>query len=131
MIGSQFLRWFRVERKNSVVIDGRNSSTLIIVGGRKVKWTAVEDSKLKDAVQTHDGQIWDAIAALMPGRTRIQCRNRWKYALDPNTDRANERTVKWTAVEDSDLKDSVQTHGDKNWGAITRVELKCSVLTQG
>jgi hypothetical protein len=37
--------------------------------GRTGKWTAVEDSKLKNAVQTHGGKNWCAIAALVPGRT--------------------------------------------------------------
>jgi hypothetical protein len=29
------------------------------------------------------------------------------------------RTGKWTAVEDVKLKDAGQTHGGKDWGAIT------------
>jgi hypothetical protein len=43
--------------------------------GRTGKWTAGEDSKLMDAVQTHDGENWETIAALVPGRTKIQCSN--------------------------------------------------------
>jgi hypothetical protein len=31
-----------------------------------------EDMKLKDAKQMHDGMNWDAIAALVPGRTKRQ-----------------------------------------------------------
>jgi hypothetical protein len=37
--------------------------------GRKGKWTADEDSKQQDAVQTHDGENWGAATALVPGRT--------------------------------------------------------------
>jgi hypothetical protein len=85
---------------------------------RVANWTADEDKKLKDAVQTHDGKNWAAIAALVPGRTLTQCSSRWHHALDPSIDRANGRTGKWTAVEDSDLKDAVQTHDGKNGGAI-------------
>jgi hypothetical protein len=48
---------------------------------RMGKWTAVEDSKLKDAVQTHGGKNWSSIAKLVPGRTRNQCSSRWKEAL--------------------------------------------------
>jgi hypothetical protein len=36
------------------------------------EWTAVEDGKLKDAVQTHGGKNWVAISALVAGRTRIE-----------------------------------------------------------
>jgi hypothetical protein len=32
-----------------------------------------EDEKLKDLVQTHDGKNWNAMARLVPGRTKLQC----------------------------------------------------------
>jgi hypothetical protein len=86
--------------------------------GRSGKWAEDEDIKLKDAVQTYGGKNWDAIAVLVPGRTRIQCHNRWKDVLDPSIDRANRRTGKWAEDEDSELKDAVQTHGDKDWVAL-------------
>jgi hypothetical protein len=86
---------------------------------RTGKWTSTEDRKLKDAVQMHGGKGWAAtIAALVPGRTKKQCQNRWHNVLDPNIDRANECTARWTSVEDSKLKNAVQTHSCKNWGAI-------------
>jgi hypothetical protein len=87
--------------------------------GREGKWTAVEDSKLKDAVQTHGGKDWAAITALVPGRTRSQCRDRWRDAFDPSIDRANGRTGTWAEDEDSKLKDAVQRHGGKDWAAIS------------
>jgi myb proto-oncogene protein len=82
------------------------------------RWTAVEDSKLKDAVQTHGGNNWAVFAVLVPGRTKQQCRNRWRDVLDCSIDRANRRSGTWTTGEDSKLKDAVQMHGDKNWAAI-------------
>jgi myb proto-oncogene protein len=85
---------------------------------RTGKWTSVEDSKLKDAVKTHGGKDWTAIAALVSGRAGNQCKHRWKGVLDP-IGRANRRTGKWTAVEDRKLKDALQTHGDTNWAAIS------------
>jgi hypothetical protein len=98
---------------------------------RTRKWRADEDSKLKDAVQMHGGKDWGAIAALVSGRTKHQCNNRWREFLDPNIDRANGRTGKWTEDEDSKLKDAVQTRGGKNWGAIAalvpgRTNRQCS-----
>jgi myb proto-oncogene protein len=86
--------------------------------GRKGRWTADEDKKLKDAVQTHGGKNWGTIAALVPGRTTIQCSSRWHKSLG-SQHRSSEWTQgKWSEDEDSKLKDAVQTHGGKNWGDI-------------
>jgi hypothetical protein len=54
--------------------------------------------------------------------------------LDPKTGQASGRKGRWTEVEDSKLKDAVQTHGGKDWGAISalfRVERKHSVAADG
>jgi hypothetical protein len=91
--------------------------------GRAGKWAEDEDSKLKDALQTHGGKNWVVIAALVPGRTISQCRNRWHNGLNPSIDRANGRTGKWAEDEDSKLKDAVQTHGGKDWDAISALVL--------
>jgi hypothetical protein len=98
---------------------------------RTGRWTGGEDSKLLEAVQTYGGKNWNAIAALMPGRTKIQCNKRWHDSLDPSINRANERTGKWTAVEDSKLMNAVKTHGGKNWIAIAalvpgRTKIQCN-----
>jgi hypothetical protein len=53
---------------------------------RSGRWTSVESSKLKDAVQTHGDKNWIATATLVPGRTKLQCYKRWKNVLDPNID---------------------------------------------
>jgi hypothetical protein len=47
-------------------------------------WTAAEDSKTKHAVQTHGANDWVAISLLVPGRTKSQCRSRWKNASTLN-----------------------------------------------
>jgi myb proto-oncogene protein len=98
--------------------------------GRTGKWTALEDVKLKDAVQTHGGKDWGAIAALLPGRTKLQCSGRWREALVSNIDPSTALTGKWSEDEDIKLKDAVQTHGGKNWAAIaalvpSRTERQC------
>jgi hypothetical protein len=54
--------------------------------------------------------------------------------LNPNINRANDRTGKWSKDEDSKLKDAVQTHGGKNWVQLPRgfrVEREFSVITIG
>jgi hypothetical protein len=89
-------------------------------------WTTEEDAKLPSAVATTRKKKWDteyrtdwpAVAALVPGRTKVQCWSRCRDGMDPNIDRATERTGSWAAVEDIKLKDAVRTHGGKNWGAI-------------
>jgi hypothetical protein len=77
---------------------------------RTGKWTADEDIKLKDAVQTYSGKNWVAIAVLVPGRTRLQCHNRWHTSLVYSIDQVTGRKGQWTADEDSKLKDAVETH---------------------
>jgi hypothetical protein len=71
-------------------------------GNRRTgKWSEDEDIKLKDAVQTHGGKNWAAIAALVPGRMKKQCHKKWYSTLDPSIDRVNERADKYTSAEDS------------------------------
>jgi hypothetical protein len=81
-------------------------------------WTPSEDAKLKDAVEMHNAKNWSEIAALVPGRTKIQCRGRWHDAVSPDLDRTFGRTDKWTTDEIDKLKDAVQIHSCKNWDAI-------------
>jgi hypothetical protein len=104
--------------------------SITLTAGRTGIWTPDEDDKLKVAVQTHGGKNWGAIAVLVPGRTKQQCRNRWNNALDPSMDRAKGRTGKWAEDEDSKLKNAVQMHGNKNWAAIValvpgRTKVQC------
>jgi hypothetical protein len=96
---------------------------------RTGKWKEDEDIKLKNAVQKH-GNGWVAIAALVPGRTNIQCKSRWHNALDPSIYQMTGSTGKWEEEEDIKLKAAVQTHGGKNWVAIatlvpSRTRLQC------
>jgi hypothetical protein len=81
---------------------------------RAGKWAAAEDTKLKDAVQTHGGNNWTDISALIPGRTKLQCGSRWHDTLNPSIALTARRTGTWTADEDNKLKDAVQTHGGKD-----------------
>jgi hypothetical protein len=105
--------WSRWKHGLDVSIDrmnGRNDRA----NGRKSSWTAVQDSKLKDALQTHGGENWNAIAALVPGRTRNESSNRWHNALNPSFDPTAGREGKWTEG-DIKLMDAVQRHGGNNW----------------
>jgi hypothetical protein len=119
----------------TVLVPGQTlHSSIDWATGRTGTWAEDEDIKLKNAVQTYGGNNWAAVAALIPGRTKEQCCNRWRKVLDPSIDRSTElKGVCWTAVEDSKLKDAVQTHcgkNCKNWAAIAalvpgRTEPQC------
>jgi hypothetical protein len=114
-------RWFRV-------LDPSINRT----NGRTCLWTTDEDLKLKTSVEMHGGKDWARIAALIPDRTKKQCRQRWHDKLNPSIDWTNGRTAgKWTEDEDLKLKNSVETHGGKNWGKIAalvpgRTENQCN-----
>jgi hypothetical protein len=100
---------------------------------RRGKWAEDEDIKLKDAVQTRGAKNWPAIAALVPGRTKNQSYDRWHNVLDPRINRANSRVGIWAEEEDIKLKDAVQTHGGKKWGAVASLvpsRTKKTVLEQ-
>jgi hypothetical protein len=108
------------------VLDPSIDQTTVLAG----KWTTDEDKRLKDAVLTHGGKSWETIAALVPGRTKRQCCDRWRDILDPSIDRTTALVGKWTVGEDNKLKDSVLTLGNKNWAAIAallpgRTKIKC------
>jgi hypothetical protein len=86
---------------------------------RSGSWTTDEDSTLKDAVEKHKGKNWDAISALVSGRTKVQCNKRWHENLRPKTDETTTRTGRWTADEDNTLKDAVEKLKGEDWAAIT------------
>jgi myb proto-oncogene protein len=70
------------------------------------------------------------LSRIVPDLTKMQCHNRWRYALDPSIALTAGSTGTWTEDEDLQLKDSVQTHGGKDWGAIAvlvpgRTKMQC------
>jgi hypothetical protein len=106
------------------------SPSIIDQANKRSTWAEDEDIKLKNGVQTHGGKDWAAIAALVPGRTRLQCHKRWHDALSPSIDQANGRTGRWAEDEDIKLKEAVQKHGCKDWAAIAglipgRTRIQC------
>jgi hypothetical protein len=89
------------------------------------QWNGEEDAKLIDAVKKH-GKKWVAIATLVPGRTDIQCRQRWTQTLDPSNGKNKGR---WKPDEDTKLIEAVKKHA-KNWVAVAtlvpgRTDLQC------
>jgi len=105
-------------------------------------WTAHEDWLLKTAMESQSeasaGQqlaslggkhsragVWKAVAAMVPGRTETQCRQRWTYTLKwsgSGVTAAGGSTGKWSAAEDAALVQAVsallQQQGQQGAGAV-------------
>ncbi|XP_072976256.1 uncharacterized protein [Typha angustifolia] len=79
----------------------------LIPGKRKVgRWSVDEDKRLKVAVMLFGAKNWYKIAQFAPGRTQVQCRERWHNCLDPSLN-----LHAWSAEEDSKLLDAISEHG--------------------
>jgi myb proto-oncogene protein len=76
---------------------------------------------LKGAVRTHGGKNRETIAALVPGRRKVQCRKRSYNALVSNIDPVTARKGRWTTDENMMLKYAISMYGGKKWGAIARL----------
>ncbi|XP_076887053.1 uncharacterized protein LOC143537090 [Bidens hawaiensis] len=69
------------------------------------KWVPDEDKRLKIAVRLFGGKNYHKIAKCVPGRTQIQCRERWVNCLDPCLN-----MKEWTEEEDLKLKKALEEH---------------------
>jgi hypothetical protein len=103
----------QIQRKN--IWHGALHPSISRTATRTGIWREEEDIELKAAVHTHGDKDWVANAALVPSRTRIQCRNRLR---DPSIDRVNRCMRKWKKDEYIKLNAAVHTHGGNNWVAI-------------
>jgi hypothetical protein len=61
----------------------------------KGMWSKEEDELLLKLMSTSQLKNWAGVAALVPGRTAKQCRERWSLSLDPSINRGP-----WTQEED-------------------------------
>lgn len=89
--------------------DSEESST----PSTKKKFTQAEDQCLSYLVSIHGLNNWKRIAWNMPGRSVRQCRERWKYYLEPNI---NHQV--WTKEEDRLLIAKFQELGP-SWARMT------------
>jgi hypothetical protein len=80
---------------------------------RKRKFTEDEDTRLADLVAQHGASSWKKIATHMNGRSVRQCRERWKYFLEPSINRGD-----WTLDEDNLLLSKYDEIGPK-WAQIS------------
>lgn len=77
------------------------------------KWSPAEDAHLRSLVQQW-GKEWSRIAEATPGRTSKQCRQRWRFQLDPSLNHGP-----FTAAEDRVL---VRMHAElgTRWSKIAQ-----------
>ena len=106
----------------SYCLDGRNNSQCfhrwmkgINPKIKRDKWTYIEDLTLGIALTKIYGfKKWSKIANHLPGRTDIQCRERWCNILDPSLEE-----VEWTQEEDIKLLNMNRVFGNK-WSRIAK-----------
>jgi hypothetical protein len=53
---------------------------------RRTRWTEEEDDVLRNAVEVYGHGNWTKVQKHIPGRTDMQCRERWVNILDPALD---------------------------------------------
>lgn len=81
----------------------------------QVKWTQEEDENLKILISNFGKKDWKTIASFLPGRTEIQCMQRWKKYLDPDLVKGF-----WSKEEDEKIIELVGKFGTKHWTLISR-----------
>lgn len=81
----------------------------------KRMFTAEEDQKLRELVETHGDHSWKIVASKVPGRTSRQCRERWRNYLSPLV-----KPLEWTPDEDKKLEELTELYS-RNWSRIAKM----------
>jgi hypothetical protein len=79
----------------------------------RVAWAAEEDALILRCM-TSGVQKWSEVAALLPGRNRKQCRERWYNQINPAI-----RKGEWTKQEDALLEYLHEIYGNR-WSEIAK-----------
>ena len=77
-------------------------------------WTAALDAALRAAVAAVGQGTWSDVAAHVEGRSDQQCKDRWKFLQEQDTDL---KTGPFTEDEDKQILQLLATHGRK-WAEI-------------
>ena len=80
----------------------------------KGSWTKAEDDTVCSLVEQYGIKRWSFIAKHLPGRSRIQCRERWYYHLSPDI-----KKTEWTEEEDIVIVDLHQKLGNR-WALMAK-----------
>ncbi|VVA98075.1 unnamed protein product [Arabis nemorensis] len=76
------------------------------------KFNSEEDKRVKVAVTLFGAKNWHKIEQFVPGRTQVQCRERWVNCLDPKINFG-----KWTKEEDAKLREAIKENG-YSWSKV-------------
>ncbi|KAH6795019.1 hypothetical protein C2S52_005496 [Perilla frutescens var. hirtella] len=95
-----------MEGRTGTQCSNRWLKTLHPARVRSGKWTLEEDKRLKVAATLFGPKTWKKVARCVPGRTHVQCRERWVNCLDPSLNKAE-----WTEEEDLKLEEAIAKHG--------------------
>lgn len=86
---------------------------------RRGRWTFEEDQRLTMAYHSYhtpENSNWVKIKELVPGRTDVQCRERWCNILNPDL-----KNTPWTKEEDELLKKTIEEKGAGKWSQIAEI----------
>ncbi|KAL6074235.1 Transcription factor MYB3R-1 [Balamuthia mandrillaris] len=83
---------------------------------RRGRWTAHEDMLLTLAVKAYGHKNWIKIQSHVPGRTDVQCRERWMNVLNPGVNNGP-----WTNEEDEKLREAIAQHGLGKWSQVAQM----------
>jgi hypothetical protein len=83
---------------------------------RRGRWTTAEDMMLTLAVKAYGSKNWIKIQAHVPGRTDMQCRERWVNILNPALNNGP-----WTEEEDNKLKQAIEMYGLGKWSQVSQM----------
>lgn len=81
----------------------------------KKKFTQEEDNLLIQLIESYGEKSFQRISNIIPGRTARQCRERWKYYLQPKL-----TNDEWSDEEDEELKRLFDFFGPQ-WAQISRI----------
>ncbi|KAF9897134.1 Myblike DNAbinding domain-containing protein, partial [Lobosporangium transversale] len=80
---------------------------------RRGRWQKDEDGALRAALAVYGENRWIKIQQHVPGRTDVQCRERYMNVLAPSI-----KSGAWTPEEVERLLDLVKIHGEGKWALI-------------
>eukprot|EP00904_Undaria_pinnatifida_P009688 jgi/Undpi1/584/HiC_scaffold_10.g04048.m1 len=92
--------------------DGGGNSAIYRRKPIKTRWSAVEDTKLKDSVDAHGSGNWKQVAEDIQGKTDMQCFHRWTKVFNGGT------KGPWSPEDDARVAELVGQIGAKKWSCI-------------
>ncbi|CAL4888566.1 unnamed protein product [Urochloa decumbens] len=79
------------------------------------RWSREENDNLIRMVNLHGSKGWSTVARGITGRSAFQCRDRWKFYLDPAVN-----NQPWSEQEDIKLIQAYKIHGNK-WCKLAKL----------